>query len=106
MANADGTNANIYANGYKLYVGGKEVAINQSKDIPEMVVATDTETQTVQETGCDNGGDCSNGNNMGWIAWIAGGVALAAIIAIVVIMIKGRKKEVLPENEPTYEEKV
>ena len=89
LANEDGSNTNIYANGYKMFVNGAEVAINQSKNIPEMVVGTLTAetTEDVTVTKTDAGVP-------GWVWWTIGGVILAIIVAVVaVLMMKNRKRK-------------
>ncbi len=89
LANEDDSNTNIYANGYKLFVNGTEVAINQSKNIPEMVVGTLT-TETTEDVTATK----TDAGVPGWVWWTIGGVILAIIVAVVaVLMMKNRKRK-------------
>lgn len=96
LENADTANTNIYANGYKLYVNGKETKINQSTDIPEMVAKAVEETvETVAvventETGVP-----------GWVWWVVGGVFLAVLVIVTVVILRKKQRvRSLAEEKP------
>lgn len=95
LTNADTANQNIYSNGYKLYVGGTEVAVNtevapesflefdESDLVEEAIVVAETTTSTPKNSSADF-------PTWGYFA-ISGGI-IAAIIALVVVLVIIKKK--------------
>ena len=94
MVNEDTENSNIYANGYKLYVGGVEATINQGT--PPEYAREEENSEKAEETTVETKEDKT------WLYWLLGalGVAFVAGIIIVFIIMKKGKKE-----KRTFEEK-
>lgn len=95
LENADTTNMNIYANGYKLYVNGTEAKINQSADIPEMTTkAVDETVETVEVV------ENTDTGVPGWIWWtMGGGILVVAIIIVVAILRKKQRARSLADEK-------
>ncbi|MBQ2638567.1 hypothetical protein IJF91_00680 [Candidatus Saccharibacteria bacterium] len=94
LVNEDTENSNIYANGYKLYVGGVEATINQGT--PPEYAREEENSEKAEETTVETKEDKT------WLYWLLGalGVAFVAGIIIVFIIMKKGKKE-----KRTFEEK-
>ena len=89
LTNEDSSNSNIYSNGkYKLYVGGKEVSINQDT-YDDSDIATN-ELTTIGE---------NNKNNT--VYYIIGGAVLLIIIGTITIVIIKKKKANNKNNQVT-----
>ncbi len=87
LTNAVSDNSNIYANGYKLYVAGSEVAINQDA-APESFLSDDAEV-TISETEDVSISETDSGINVPiLVSCIVGGVLLIAAAVFVVIKMK------------------
>ena len=80
LDNANEDNKNIYANGHKLYVNGKEVAINNNK----------YGEKTVQE---------EKKTDYTLYYYIGGGVILLLIILIIIIVVSRKKKDKEKQKE-------
>ena len=78
LTNEDNTNSNIYSNGYKLYVSGSEVSINN-----DTYVETKNNTNEVKET--------KTSNNL--LIYIIGGSSLLLITIIIVLIVIIKKKK-------------
>lgn len=95
LSNATLDNSNIYANGYRLYVDGSEVSINQSA-APESCLSSNTEATMgeMQDVSSDGG---ESGINVPVLALcIVGGVLIiAAVVAIIIRNKRHNKKEVV-----------
>ena len=88
LDNADSSNQNIYASGFKLYVAGSEVSINQS-EAPESFLASETAETTEETIIAENNTDMT----MPIILGISGGIViLIAIVAIIVVAVRKKKK--------------
>lgn len=88
LDNADSSNQNIYANGFKLYVADSEVSINQS-EAPESFLASETAETTEETIIAENNTDMT----MPIILGISGGIViLIAIVAIIVVAVRKKKK--------------
>lgn len=88
LNNSDSENQNIYANGFKLYVAGSEVSINQS-EAPESFLASETAETTEETIITENNTDMT----MPIILGISGGIViLIAIVAIIVVAVRKKKK--------------
>lgn len=78
LTNEDNTNSNIYSNGYKLYVSGSEVSINN-----DTYVETKNNTNKVKET--------KTSNNL--LIYIIGGSSLLLITLVIVLIVIIKKKK-------------
>lgn len=88
LSNAVADNSNIYANGYKLYVAGEEVEINQGT-APESFINTDTSTTETEDV--SNNGTTSDINIPVLVGCIFGGIIV--VVAIVTLIIKLTKRQ-------------
>lgn len=99
LENADTTNQNIYSNGYKLFVDGKEVAINGSTApaVPEVKIGeTEQETKKEETTGtteCKNASFFTECNGSVKVPIIVAIAAIFVIIAAVIAMVIHNKKK-------------
>jgi len=90
LENADSTNQNIYSSGFKLYVAGTEVAVNNGEvpETPEVEIKEETEEPETQEEIQPAKDEETN-----YVPYIVAGVSiLVIIIAILAIIIHGKKK--------------
>lgn len=94
LTNADSSNANIYGNGYKLYVNGKEVATN-SAAAPESFLTFDEE-MLITEVDASTLSTVSESSFPTWGYFAIGGAVAALVIICVVAIVmkkKGKKAE-------------
>lgn len=97
LSNATSDNSNIYANGYKLYVNGSEVAINQDT-APESFLG-DAELITFGEIQDVSGSESESGVNIPVLAsCIVGGVILAAALVAIIIKLTHKNKQPQPQT--------
>ena len=101
LDNATSDNSNIYANGYKLYVAGTEVSINQS-EAPASFLTGATDTIIGEETIISETQDVPS-NDTGinipvLISCIIGGILVAGAIAAIIIKKKHHPKQTPPET--------
>ena len=96
LENATSDNSNIYANGYKLYVGGTEVSINQGT-APESFLGNDAETATGEVQDVSNNGEESGVNVPILISCIVVGILIIGAIIFVIIKKKHSRKQQSPE---------
>ena len=98
LSNGDANNLNIYANGYKLYVSGEEVSINQS-EAPVSFLADSQKTNCIGSTGTnciqpvvkDTTAAQSTFPVWGYFA-IGGGIIIVVALIILAIVKMKRKK--------------
>lgn len=93
LTNEDTENSNIYANGYKLYIGGVEALINQDTP-PEYTRDSETTAETtVSEVEVDRT----------WVYWLLAATGVAFVVALVIVFVilkKGKKdKRDFEENQ-------
>ena len=96
LTNADSTNQNIYSNGYKLYVAGQEVTVNngQAPAVPE--VASQTQTETTAET---TEVAQANSQKTDLLPFIIGGaVLLVIVVAVIAFVLHSKKKKQSPKT--------
>ncbi|MBQ1528287.1 hypothetical protein IIZ77_01405 [Candidatus Saccharibacteria bacterium] len=96
LENADATNQNIYSNGYKLYVGGQEVAVNGSAapETPEVVIDSETEQKEAEEETSYVPASNNTKPATDYTPFIVGGAALLVIIlSIVAVLLHNKKKK-------------
>lgn len=97
LNDSDSSYENIYSNGYKLYVGGAEVAVN-TEAAPESFLEFDEsnlvgeEVEVIAETTTSVPTNSSSGFPT-WGYFVIGGGIIALIIAIVVVCVMARKKK-------------
>ena len=82
LENEVSDNSNIYANGNKLYVDGKEVSINEDT-APDGIDSNESK----EETKVAN----TNTSNEKLMFEIAGGVCLVLIIGIIILLVRNKK---------------
>ncbi len=92
LENATSDNSNIYANGYKLYVNGTEVSINQSTAPESTIGDTTGEVQDVSNNNTD-----TSINIPILISCIVGGVLIIGAIVAKIIKKKHDRKPKTPE---------
>ena len=86
LTNEVSDNSNIYLNGHKLYVNGKETTANNGT-YTETTNEVNSDTET-NET--DNSESINNNNNLVYI--VAAPIAVAVLTAVVLVTIKNKKK--------------
>ncbi len=92
LTNATADNSNIYANGYKLYVAGTEVSINQAA-APESFLSDGTET-VVEEVQDVSNSEAEAGVDVPLlVSCIVGGILIVGAVVVAVIMKKKREKK-------------
>ncbi|MBQ3464276.1 hypothetical protein IJH27_00350 [Candidatus Saccharibacteria bacterium] len=104
LENADSTNKNIYSNGYKLYVGETEVAVNGSEapELPEVDIVPIATGDTCETEDCEETIVISENAIINPIPFIVGGAAFAILVAaIVALIIYNKKKTKLPPTPPS-----
>ncbi len=92
LTNADESNANIYSNGHKLYVGGSEISVNTGTP-PEGKVG---KTGVVPEDDEKKEGDKESKQDDMKIWLIAGGIGAAVILAVAIAVIIRKKHHRTP----------
>ena len=92
LENATSDNSNIYANGYKLYVNGTEVSINQGTAPESTIDDTTGEVQDVSNSNTD-----TSINIPILISCIVGGVLIIGAIVAIIIKKKHDRKPKIPE---------
>ncbi len=98
LNNAISDNSNIYSNGYKLYVSGTEVSINQST-APESFLETNVEITTgeIQDTTSNT---TSNINMPVLISCILGGILIITVIAVLIAKKTRQSKKSKESQKP------
>ncbi|MBR3256782.1 hypothetical protein IKG02_00615 [Candidatus Saccharibacteria bacterium] len=93
LLNDDASNTNIYSNGYKLFVAGSEVEVNTSEApaVPEVTLASSSETSQIEETAATTTSSASEETN--YLPYIVGGSSIIVILlAVLILLIHGRRK--------------
>ena len=94
LTNDDTANSNIYANGYKLYVGGVEASINQNTP-PEYSKNTEESEESTETTAKETTEDKS------WLYWLLGACGVGFVIALIIIFVILKKNK---KNKQAFEE--
>ena len=96
LENATSNNSNIYASGYKLYVNGTEVSINQGT-APESFLSGSAETITseVQDVSSNDTGPSVNIPVL--VSCIVGGVLIIGVVVAIIIKKKHDHRPKTPE---------
>lgn len=97
LSNATSDNSNIYANGYKLYLNGAEVSINQDA-APESFLSNGAETATGEVQDVSNDGGI---NAPVLVSCIVGGILIVGAIVFVIIKKKRGRKPVEGSIDPS-----
>ncbi len=96
LENATSDNSNIYANGYKLYVDGTEVAVNQGT-APSSSISSSTETNSDEVQDVSNSDTESSVNVPVLASCIVGGVLIIGAVVAIIIKKRRDRKPKTPE---------
>ena len=100
LDNEADSNINIYGNGFKLYVDGKEVVTNE-EEAPESFLVFDDSVLSGEET-VEVVSTTAQGSNSGFPTWgyfVIGGIVIAlAVLGVVFAIILKKKKEKTSDN--------